>query len=42
VGSKHAEDGCTASNIQNYLVLEEMSILADGVLIALGSDFILL
>ncbi len=41
-GSKHAEDGCTASDIQDDLVLEQMLVLADGILIASRSNFILL
>lgn len=30
-GCKHAKDGCTASDVQDNLVLEEMAILVDGV-----------
>ena len=31
MGCKHAEDGCTASDVQDDLVLENVSILIDGV-----------
>ena len=36
MGCKHAEDGCTASDVQYDLVLEDVSVLVDGV--AVGSS----
>lgn len=38
----HAQDGCTASDIEDDLVLEQVRILVDSVAVALGSDFIFL
>ena len=37
----HAEDGCTASDIQHHLVLENVLVLVDGISVRLGADFIL-
>lgn len=37
----HAEDGCTASDIEDHLVLEQVLVVVDGVAIALGSHFVL-
>ena len=42
MGCKHAKDGCTASDVQDDLVLEDVSILIDGVAIGSSSDLIFL
>jgi hypothetical protein len=38
----HAEDGGTASDIKDDLVLEQVRVLVDGIAVALGSNFIFL
>lgn len=39
---EHAEDGCTASNVEDDLVLEKVAVLVYRVAVALGTDFIFL
>jgi hypothetical protein len=39
---EHAEDGCTASDIEDDLVLEQMAVLVDRVSVAPGADFVFL
>jgi hypothetical protein len=39
---EHAEDGCTASDIEDNLVLEQVSVLVDRVSVALGADLVFL
>lgn len=39
---KHAENGCTASNVKDDLVLEKVGVLVDGIAVALGSHLIFL
>ncbi len=41
-GCKHAQDGCTASDIQDNLVLEDVSVLIDGISVRLCSNLVLL
>lgn len=41
-GYGHAEDGGTASDVKDDLVLEEVGVLVNGIAVALGSDFIFL
>jgi len=38
----HAKNRCSASNIQNNLVLEQVRILINGVLVGIGSHLIFL
>jgi hypothetical protein len=39
---EHAEDGCTASDVKNDLVLEQVSVLVDRVSVAPGANLIFL
>ena len=41
-GFIHAQDGCTAPDVKDYLVLEKMSILVDGILVGFGPNLIFL
>jgi len=38
----HAKNRCSASNIQNNLVLEQVRILINGVLVGIGSHLVFL
>jgi hypothetical protein len=40
--AEHAEDGCTASDIEDDLVLEQVAVLVDRVAVALGADLVFL
>ena len=38
----HAQDGCTASDVQDDLVLEDVFVVVDGVAVGARADFIFL
>lgn len=38
----HAQDGCTTSDIEDNLVLEQMAVVVDRIAVGLGADFIFL
>ena len=38
----HAEDGCTASNVQDDFVLEDVLVVVDGISVGASADFIFL
>lgn len=42
LGGEHAEDGGTAADIEDDLVLEEVGVVVDGIAVALGADLIFL
>lgn len=42
LGGEHAEDGGTAADIKDDLVLEEVGVVVDGIAVALGADLIFL
>jgi hypothetical protein len=42
LGGEHAEDGGTAANVEDDLVLEEVGVVVDGIAVALGADLVFL
>jgi hypothetical protein len=38
----HAKDGCTASNVQDDFILEDVLVVVDGISVGTGADFIFL
>ena len=38
----HAEDGCTASHVEDDFVLEDVLVVVDGVAVGAGADLIFL
>jgi hypothetical protein len=42
LGGEHAENGGTAADIEDDLVLEEVGVVVDGIAVALGADLIFL
>jgi hypothetical protein len=41
LGGEHAENGGTAADIEDDLVLEEVGVVVDGIAVALGADLVL-
>lgn len=39
-GSKHAQDTSAGTNIENYLILEQMTIVVHGIAVSKSPDFI--
>ena len=42
LGGEHAENGGTAADVEDDLVLEEVGVVVDGIAVALGADLIFL
>lgn len=42
LGGEHAEDGGTAANVEDDLVLEDVGVVVDSIAVALGADLIFL
>ena len=38
----HAQDGCTASDVQHHLVFEDVLVIVDGITVGLRADLIFL